>query len=262
MADELEVQQEQGEEQQGFLGFVLLKEAQWSKQAFLTRLKEDWGLEIEDTPDEEDVENGSILFAEYQGMRVIASLMDVPVPDGEAEHYAAANYLWPEAVEVVKEHRAQLLITVLGDEASPIERGMLFSALVANALAEDNALAVYSDGMVYEPDFYQDVVRTAYEEQDLPLLVWVWFGFNSNEEGQLGFYTYGLRKFGKEEMEVYSDHSLEEVRALIYNISHYVISSDVVLGDGETIGMSEEQKLAITRSAGIGLEGETLKIAF
>ena len=41
-----------------------------------------------------------------------------------------------------------------------------------------------------------------------------------------------------------------------------ILSDDVTLQDGETIGFSEEQKLAITLSEGIALDGMTLKLEY
>lgn len=273
MATDKVIDVECGEDKvQGFLGFVLLREARWDKAEYLERLKANWGIDLlslenkpEDNKQEDTIDSDKeqdIIFAEYEGMRLAVSLFEFPVPNGEAEHYASANYMWEEAVETVKQHQAQLMVTALGDEVDARHRGMLYSALVANALADDNALAVYSDGAVYAPDFYQEVTQVAWEEQDLPLLAWVWFGYGQNEAGQPGFYTYGLSKFGKDEMEIYSEQPLDEIRGMLYNIAYYVVASDVVLNDGETIGLSEEQKLSITRSKGICLGGETLKIAF
>nr|WP_304430429.1 DUF4261 domain-containing protein [uncultured Acetatifactor sp.] len=36
----------------------------------------------------------------------------------------------------------------------------------------------------------------------------------------------------------------------------------MVLHDGETIGFSEDQKLPITKSGGVAVEGDSLKIEF
>ena len=45
-------------------------------------------------------------------------------------------------------------------------------------------------------------------------------------------------------------------------IAYYVIGSDGTLREGETLGVSEEQKLPITRSKGVSVEGMTLKIEY
>ena len=76
-------------------------------------------------------------------------------------------------------------------------------------------------------------------------------------------YTDGLRSFGKDELEVLDARAEPaEVRNFLLNIADYLLEEDVTLRDGETIGFSEEQRLPITRSAGVGQEGMTLKIGW
>lgn len=77
-----------------------------------------------------------------------------------------------------------------------------------------------------------------------------------------GIYTYGLRKFGKDEIEVYANAPLGDIRDFVLDIVAYILEYDVTLNNGETIGFSEYLKLPITLSKGIALNGESLKIAY
>ena len=69
--------------------------------------------------------------------------------------------------------------------------------------------------------------------------------------------------FRKKEIEVL-DTNIDpfDLYNFIYDISFYVLSNDVELKDGETIGFSEEQKLPITISEGVSVEGESIKISY
>ena len=62
--------------------------------------------------------------------------------------------------------------------------------------------------------------------------------------------------------EVYADADLGDIRAYVVMLALYVLSYDVTLRDGETIGFSEEQKLTIKLSEGIAIEGDTLKVEY
>lgn len=96
----------------------------------------------------------------------------------------------------------------------------------------------------------------------LPLLNLVHFGLIRTENG-MGAYTYGLRAFGKDEIEILdSQASPSELRDFLIEISGYILEQDVTLRDGETIGFSAEQRLSITRSAGVYVNGDSLKIQF
>ena len=100
------------------------------------------------------------------------------------------------------------------------------------------------------------------DEENLPVLAWVYFGLYRSEVGN-NVYTYGMTAFGKEEIEILgSKHSLTELQGFMLEIAYYVIGSDVTLREGETLGVSEEQKLPITRSKGVSVEGMTLKIEY
>ncbi|MNI86428.1 hypothetical protein D3C73_1435240 [compost metagenome] len=82
------------------------------------------------------------------------------------------------------------------------------------------------------------------------------------ESGTNG-YTNGLKPFGKEEIEIVdSQADPADLREFLIDISNYVIQYNVTLRHGETIGFSEEQKLTITRSEGVYVDGESLKIGF
>lgn len=54
----------------------------------------------------------------------------------------------------------------------------------------------------------------------------------------------------------------QELRDFLLDVAYYVISQNVTLNDGETIGFTPEQHLSITKSGGVALNGLTLKIEY
>lgn len=249
-----------------FVGFVLLSEAKWDKQDFISRLAAEWQVQAEECESETDADNADAKAEELvfkQGELLAAvSLMPAAVPGQEAEQNAANNYLWPEAIETTAKHQAHLLVAVMGGEARA--RGELFVKLAATCCGLAEALGVYTSGTVFAPQMYRDFAGVM-QEGELPVLNWVWFGLYRTEEG-VGGYTYGLAPFGKDEIEVLpaagQEVAADELRNFLMDMAYYVLSQDVTLLDGETIGFSEEQKLPITKSAGAALPGETLKIPY
>ena len=152
-------------------------------------------------------------------------------------------------------------MSVLGREAGPWKAAALQVKLVCAACGQAGILGVYANGTVYPPELYQEAAAPL-DEGELPLLNLVWVGLYRTEEG-MGAYTDGLRSFGKDELEVLDARAEPaEVRNFLLNIADYLLEEDVTLRDGETIGFSEEQRLPITRSAGVGQEGMTLKIGW
>lgn len=239
-----------------FVGFALLSQVRWDKEQLIRDLKADWGLEAVSEEDGKD----SLIFTAGDRMAAV-SLMPAPVPGGEAERNAANNYMWPQAVEAAKNHKAHLMVAVLGKEASLIERGKLFVQVMASCCRQENITGVYASGTVFEPEFYRDFAGMM-KEGGLPVFNWIWFGLYHNERGTSA-YTYGMEIFGKDEMEVLDTGAQPgDLRDFLADLVCYVLEQDVTLHDGETIGFSEEQKLPITRSKGVSLDGMTLKIGY
>ncbi len=255
---------ESGKSAGNFAGFALLSEANWDKAQFIEELKDDWGIEItEGEHAEKSEDDNKLIYAEIEGLRAMVGFVEAPVPNGEAEYWAQGNYMWKEGVEVVKAHKAQLIISILGETTDIIAKGKLFVKLAATAMRQKNALAFYNDGAVFPPDMYREFCKPM-KNGAFPVLNIVWFGIYGNDK-EIGVYTYGMRRLGKEEMEVYvprENADLNEIRGFLADIADYVIGQDVTLRDGETIGFSAEQKLPITLSRGIAVEGNTLKIAY
>ena len=100
------------------------------------------------------------------------------------------------------------------------------------------------------------------KEGDFPLMNLVFIGLYHNENGTSSW-TNGLQSFGKEELEVLdSSQSPDEIYDLLFNLCLYIIKEGAVFHDGETCGFSVEQKLPITLSEGVYVEGQSLKIGF
>lgn len=251
-----------------FNGFVLLDSEDWDKEKFISDFKRDWGIELSETEGDNNGEKESegaeqLLFAQTGAYTVVVGYIGAPIPDGEAEHWAGANFMWKDAVQVVSGHKAQLIVTIFGGDDDLLEKGTIFVRTVCTALKQDNAIAFYTDGIVYSPQQYLDFSGMM-EDDGLPILNWIWYGIYFDEK-RAGVYTYGMRRFGKDEMEVIVDREtadLNAVRGFLLNITAYVLTENVTLKDGETIGFSAEQKLKITLSPGIGVHGNTLKIEY
>ena len=248
-----------------FAGSVLLSKAEWDKEQLIRNLREEWGI-VDEEPDEgdEDVENSDDAVVMRVGnMMLIVTLFHGHIPDNEAEINAENNYMWPEAVEVAKAHKAHIMVAVLGEEEKLLERGKLFTKAMAVCCKQKYATGVYTSGVVFEPRFYEGLADML-KEDELPIFNWVWFGLYRSEGGLNG-YTYGMDVFGKEEMEVLNtDAEPEDLRDFLASLASYVLACDVTLQDGETIGFSADDKHTITRSPGVSLPEEqmTLKISY
>jgi hypothetical protein len=130
-------------------------------------------------------------------------------------------------------------------------------------LRTTNAIGVYKGNqslLIPKADYLNEA--GAMSEEYLPLNLWIYFGLRVTDNENSG-YTYGLKEFNKTEMEVVnSQKSLEDIRGFLFNIAHYVLEYDVTFQDGQTVGGSEDEKIAIKSSKGQFVEGVTFKLAY
>lgn len=235
-------------------GFVLYKDANIDWLKFKKLLKDDWDIIAED-----EVKDGAIVF-KYNDMVVACSLMPNPVPEKEAENAAKYNILWKDGAKAVAEHQAHIMLAVM-NKFDPIEQAVLFAKVAGCLLKLDGAIGIYKDPTVYEKNFYinfSDSIKNG--EYPMPILIYV--GMYLSKTGLCAF-TSGMRFFGKEEIEIVdSSKQPNDVVSFLYSIAEYVISEDVLLQDGETIGFTDEQKLPISVGPGVSVQGNTIKIKF
>ena len=265
-ADSLDEEEDADEEEADrtgvFTGFVLMSKGEWDKQQFIRDMKEKWDISVEEYDASEEKDDDALVF-EVGDMLAAVSLATYPIPNGEAELNAENNYMWEDAVQVAKEHRAHIMVAVLGKEEKVLEKGKLFTKLVSACCRQKYATGVYTSGVVFEPRFYEGFADML-KEDELPIFNWIWFGLYRSEGG-MNAYTYGMDVFGKEEMEVLNaDAEPGELRDFLASLASYVLACDVTLKDGETIGFAADDKHTITRSPGVSLPEEqmTLKISW
>ncbi len=270
------LEQDNGQDTGRFIGFVLLSEPKFDKEKMKQTLLEDWDICVKEDMSEEDNGNqdsekdeaenkckpdDDILVFDADGYMVAVGHMPGIIPEGEAECAAQKNYMWREAEEKTKEHQAHILVSVLGKDGNNMEKGELLVKVIAACCKQDGVIGVYTNGTVYQPEFYLDAAGML-KDGEFPVLNLIWFGLYQTEKGIAG-YTEGLKNFGKDEIEVEAENVLpSQIRDFLLDIVSYVILEDVELKDGETIGFTEEQKLLITRSEGRAVDGMSLKIEY
>jgi len=247
-----------------FSGFVLLADKLWNKEQFKRDFAADWGLNPTYEDGEGDRQVGATcdaLILELGTQKVAIGYMGIPVPNREAEKNAAYNYTWKQAVEVTRKHKAQIVVMVMGAHEDVKADGELFVKVVASLCKQKGALGVYTNEVVYQPEFYF-AMKEYIENGMYPLLGLVWFHVL---QANLGYsvYTVGMNNFGKDEMEILeAPESPKEVKDFLVQIAAYCIEEDVTLHHGETIGLTAEQRCEIARSPGVYVEGTSIKINY
>lgn len=239
-----------------FINFVLLENSCVDFQKIFCYLKEHWKIDTADFKN-----SGDSIYVGNVGESIVSlSLMMSSVPEGEAEYYAQGCYMWEDAIEKVQKHKVHIIVATVAKGISTKEAMLLQSQFIDACFQLEQAIAVYGDEMVWPKHIYTEVMNDYINENLLPIVVWVYLGVVTNQDGN-HIYTLGLKNFGHYELETLpSSISLQNLHQFMFNIVCYIVEEGAVLKEGETIGMTETQKCQMTLSHGLFLDEQTLKI--
>nr|WP_317357738.1 DUF4261 domain-containing protein [uncultured Tyzzerella sp.] len=236
------------------VGFPLLKEIKFNKKEFKSNFKKYWNIDLVEESNKEDI----LTF--YVGNTLVTvSLMPAPIPNKEAEKNAPYNFMWKDALKQVEKHKAHLLVAVLGN-TTIIEKSIIFVKVLSTICKSENTLAIYLNSITYEPSFYfkcADMINS----EEFPIYNLVWFGLYKNNDNINCSYTIGMNNFNKDEIEVLGGNiEFRKIQDFTMNVANYVITQNITLKEGETIGFTEKQKCKISYGKGLILPINTLKI--
>lgn len=232
------------------------KGSKYNIEAVVKHLKEAWGYEIKGSD-----YNDTTAVLTIDGTLFAIAFIPAAVPQEDMAYSAQFAYNWKSVLEDTSEVDGHALVSVLKGSLDIVARQVLLSRILYSIIATSTCIGVYqgSQTLLIPREQY----LAAYEELKLGKVVvplWIYIGLRTTEEGN-SIYTYGLKAFDKQELEVInSPLELEELYSFFINICSYVIGSNIVFKHGETLGYTAEQKIQITASKGVFLEGETLKL--
>ena len=190
------------------------------------------------------------------------ALMPAPIPAAEFESIYNYSYLWKDAEKEIQEHTQHAIVSLLGSNTPAVERYSLLSKVNASILRTcETAIGIYQGAstMLLPKNLYIDFADLLLDDM-LPIQLWVYIGIiNSDEKSSV--YTYGMKEFGKSEIEIIdAKMNGSELYDFLLPVLDYVLRQDVTLRHGETIGFTEEQKIKITESKAVYLDGNSLKL--
>jgi hypothetical protein len=249
------------EESKVVLGMVMLNDTLMPDyNKILAELKTQHRFKIQ----EHDIDTLSrTLIMKLENAVILVGIITQPIPAEDLNYSLEISGFWPQAKEEVAAHRAHVVVTVLSQVDTKLDMYKMFTKVAASVLTHSNSVGIYigSQTLVLPKMFFVDVAAHM-SDKDLPLYNWIYFGIQIDNDRRSG-YTYGLREFGFDEIEILnSQKTTDEVLALLFNISHYVIQNNIEIKPGDTFGITKDMRVKVSKSTGVQLEGKTLKIEY
>lgn len=199
------------------------------------------------------------------GATVMLAYLDYPVNPDEIHIASGISWIWRTAESEVKNHKSQLVISVLGNPANTLELYRIFTRVAGGVMTNlPNApgILMNSQYLILSKGYYLEAARNMGRD-GVPLYLWTYFGILQQPNGRSSGYTYGLAEFGWQEMEmVESSLSLQDSHAVLYAAAQKAVSGTEKWKEGQEIELSEGKKVKIKMSAAkyIGDGGVTIKI--
>ncbi|WP_130840228.1 DUF4261 domain-containing protein [Corynebacterium neomassiliense] len=211
------------------------------------------------------------------GDRLIA-MTGVPAPVGDGlDHMAQESPLWPDDVPTPGNCGAQKILTVLRPDDDTLSRSeetrhiaamddatLLSRAMAAAIAVSDSIAAVYfaSAGHVAEPTTFREM---ALEAPSASLLsAWVSRNIAVSPHGVVSGYTRGMDMLGLMDIEIIeSPESAEDTFMRLTAISTYQFQNGPVIGDGDSLGGTEDVELLASHAPSVNTPAKTvLRLTF
>ena len=174
------------------------------------------------------------------------AVLPLPIPSGDLEGPVKLAWHWPDAAAAVASHTAHVIVHSGSTTLPPLEVRLALTKLVGVVLRHSDAVGVYvGDALLVRSaqDYAADASSASPEV--LPLLSWIGFQLVREDTGY-SVYTTGLTHFGLKELEVRSTtRPVPELLGMLADVAHYQIATGRIIGDGETVGASADDRTRV-----------------
>lgn len=234
------------------LAFVLLSEARFPEgQEIVGALRDfaalDEQLEAEVGEVQRQGGNQVVSLKLNTGETGMVALMPVPVPKGEADHYARFSLSSYRNGWELPSHCAHLAV-VMGPTvpAPPIVRLSRFTSLVAAVTKSAPAVGVYwgNAGATHDSEFFLSI---ASEPGIVPrIMVWSGISMGREKDGGLSLLSLGMKQLNLPDILVIAGRSPANAAAMtLFDLLAYVAKRGEALPEGDTVGTSADERLPV-----------------
>jgi hypothetical protein len=191
----------------------------------------------------EGEENENTFTFTIAGNKAIVALVTKQIPWTDLEEQCAVAWWWPEATQTMQAHTAHVLVAILGDNGSALERYVHLTHLTAVVTEKTESLGVlFGSGSVVHPAKAFVSRSEGVSQENVDPLLWIDMRVEQNDDGSLRFYSLGMTFLGMHELEIDSVWlEAEELLDFAYSTIAYILASGEVIMEGETIGRSEDE---------------------
>ncbi len=211
-------------------------------------------------------ETDEMISFDFYGVDMTYSFTPMPM---NKESFIESDLLNPKLAGFINEHQSYTTLTCIpsnfDDHLVAINCYRIVSLVVIGISQSNDATSVfnsYSQLLMEKNLFMKLVVEKVRSKQLLPVSAWLKITVGSHETGNYGF-TKGAKQFGLKELEIIdSQQSLQNIHSFLTDMASYSILNNVKFKDGETIGYTEDMKVAICKNKSTFGKGKAFRFFF
>lgn len=242
---------------QRFMAFILLSDDRPVTTSALTdQLQSKYKFPFKLVEGNAAPSEGEAFLLEFDGQLFSVMYINSKVPPGTLDEAVAKARFWPQAQAAVDAHKAHYIIANLNAGAQLAEQrsAAAFLTLICAAVCDltpASALNWTNAQTLLPAQSAASVAGELQENGEWPTTLWInnlLFGDPPARDGQrkIGLITQGLRNFIGRELEfVPSPLEMQTLLARSINLSDYLISNGPVLADGDSVGVTETERIRV-----------------
>lgn len=188
--------------------------------------------------------SGESAALELDGIATVVALVPAPVPDREADEAARLSVsAFRDGGFTPAPHAAHLVVVSTSPTASHAARLLRQTRVMAALARAGGATGIYDGnaGATHEPDFFIDVAQS----EELPLMLWNGVTV-SHKTKTFAMLTLGMAQLELPDVLLVARKSDGmEALAFLFDLARYVVDRGTALREGETVGRTAEEKLAV-----------------
>ena len=241
-----------GSRQHMNLAFVLLREAKLPDpkalaDAFLAFAEPGDSLQIESHDVGADEQGKVVSLRLKTGASCMLALMPVPVPKGEADDGAKFSLSAFRDGWTLPAHAAHLVVTYHDRDVEPAVIAVSrFTSVLATVAEVSGSVGIYwgGSGATHDAEFFASVAR---EQGIIPrIMVWTGISIAREGDGRLSLLSLGMAQLSLPNLLLVSgEESADSALEVMFDLLAYIAERGKPIREGETVGMSEDQRLPV-----------------
>lgn len=262
----------------GFMGMVLLDNAEFDVNRFKKDLLTKWDIESITSPEgmkvraaiatkdvdsveEEDMEEAHFLVID--DYKVVVAPFSFAMPMEAVMQGATRNYLWDDALDVVLNHTSHVAISIVEGPGNPLEEGILLAKLLAVATEQAGVSAIYTNGVLYEASKYHEETEQLRDDM-LPMANLIWVDMDFEDDDTISLSTSGMELFKQLNVEfIHCPWHPEKAWNYILSVADYVLTSDTTVEDGDSVGRTDDEQMTVHINEPVHADGlQSIQIFF